>query len=635
MDAGPSAPELSHSHPSDFFDRQNPDPEDSDLQSELMFDWDWFRPKLIDDDTALFHPHSELSRCGNLVRPAPDEVPFYDADRCGALVDEVNRHYGDRQNRGQLEVQLMEYLNGCVFFVERENLYYVLLRDQQRKGLEYSKLPSFFCEMKVVTNVRNKWVGQGEPPRKRRRKRREGEEERGEAEAEAGGGPGSDLQLGNYEQQKTEVPLGIWWREKRHKMRVEKIEYDPSRKPGFEDVGFMDGEEELGKHRCKLYNEWNGLPFFRRKTLLQLAVEYGPDGEQFVRETILLFLRHVYMLCDDDPVKVLYLLFWVAWKRLHPEMTPQVFIGIVGPAGVGKSLLLEILQQLFGKENAVYMERAKNFTNEFGSVVFTDKVLIMADEVNFAKTDEVSARLKTLVTAQETERQKKFGDIHQTKNHLGFLFSTNKPEAFPVDFLQRRGVLFHVPPTFLDKPKQERDAYFNALHARFDGNQTHFDPVVVQRAYETLDAWFHGFQLLGGFKGWTPFHNRITTNELRVTRVLMLEHDPIKNWWWNCLQRKPNNLESVSGLAAQNGPLSVPDSKVDPGHKLWPRYLENASQLMHAFNSSQGKNMNWAHFDNGFAPLIGRRNLAEHPFMPMILPRYEDAVKIFENAFLD
>jgi hypothetical protein len=114
--------------------------------------------------------------------------------------------------------------------------------------------------------------------------------------------------------------------------------------------------------------------------------------------------------------------------------------------GVGKNLLFEPVQRIYGLNQALISE--DELFGKFGSCWQLDKQFIIGDEVQGAhdkfKTIE---RVKLLITAPEIWSEEKYKPKFCVPNTMNFAFLTNNPDPFYIAEQDRRFWIWEIPQT--------------------------------------------------------------------------------------------------------------------------------------------------------------------------------------------
>ena len=112
----------------------------------------------------------------------------------------------------------------------------------------------------------------------------------------------------------------------------------------------------------------------------QLDLNYNPDArcERFLNELVLPMLR------DKNAIEIIQLYFGQCLLR---ENISQTFMILSGPASVGKSVLVNIIEKILGEENVVEFH-PECLSNPFEMVSYSGKSLLTAKDV---ENDALSA----------------------------------------------------------------------------------------------------------------------------------------------------------------------------------------------------------------------------------------------------
>ncbi len=206
------------------------------------------------------------------------------------------------------------------------------------------------------------------------------------------------------------VPGDKFWKEhpKRHQ-----------RKLVFKPGGATDPTE---------YNLWRGFGVKPRK------------GWQFQRR----LLRHIReVICRRDKRKFKYLISYLAWSVQNPDKHAGVIIMLKSRTqGTGKSTLGKLMLDIFGTHGALIDDKDRllgRFTDWLETVCF-----VLAEEILWAGDHKASDKLKSLITGDTIQIERKYGSCRQITNRLKILATSNHDHSTAAGVRDRRNVVYEV-----------------------------------------------------------------------------------------------------------------------------------------------------------------------------------------------
>lgn len=378
---------------------------------------------------------------------------------------------------------------------------------------------------------------------------------------------------------------------------VRQIICDFSKPPLFHQVNKedkKDGRLYIDQKDFEFFNLWSGLPFFRPRLFnseLTSITDFQSITSNF-KMPIFLFVYHLFVVICKRRMEVYkYVLRWLVLKRIMPSKKMGTLLLLVGDQGIGKSMFMQIIANLFGN-SSIYMQRTGDiFTSRFASSAWIGKCIVLADEVSTNSKDEstVSNNLKSMITGNTITAEKKFNDRIEISNSLGFILSTNdKDTPLPFDLFIRR-----IFPLDVSTEKLGDKEYFELLVKVFsiDRNlEGNFRRIEQQEslAYEAIDAFLHvcasDNSLMKGFKP----ENMPETEELISYR--MQNMDLYERWWDLCLRKrcicglsKPG-IKDLGEFYRENGNYrSLLQPQVEREDNEWPAGHAKITNLEVAF----------------------------------------------------
>ena len=232
------------------------------------------------------------------------------------------------------------------------------------------------------------------------------------------------------------VPADKFWKE--HPKRNQK-------KLVFKPGGTADVSE---------YNLWRGF-----------GVQPRTGWEKQYR--LLQHIREVICRCDHKKFK--YLMRSLAWTVQNPDKHSGVIIMLKSrKQGTGKTTLGNVMLDIFGEHGSRIDDKDRllgRFTDWLETVSF-----VLAEEILFAGDPKSNDKLKSLVTGDTLQVERKFGSCRQIPNRLKIIATTNHDHAVAAGVQDRRNVVYDV-----SDERAGDKAWFDSLYRDLaDGGTSEF-----------------------------------------------------------------------------------------------------------------------------------------------------------------
>lgn len=270
---------------------------------------------------------------------------------------------------------------------------------------------------------------------------------------------------------------GDWWLDSPNRRQYRRIVFDPADVPGPD------------------YNLWKGLNY--------------ADEEPGTCDKFLSHLKTV--LCHDDEEHFQWLLGWMAFAVQHPDCPPGSAIVLQGEEGTGKSFFAKQFGKLFGV-HFKHITDTKHLTGSFNAHLH-GCVLLFADEAFYAGDKSQDGKLKTLITEEFIQIERKGFDVEQAKNTVHVIMASNSDWVVPAGRTARRYFVLRV-----DKARANDTAYFDDVEAELENG-----------GYAALLQLLLNFDL----STWDRYNVPVTP-ALRDQQRRSL--DPLESWWLNRLE---------------------------------------------------------------------------------------------------
>jgi hypothetical protein len=196
-----------------------------------------------------------------------------------------------------------------------------------------------------------------------------------------------------------------------------------------------------------------------------------PKFESYLREVI----------CNADQKAFEALRDLVYWKIQNPTEPLEIAVALIGPPGVGKTKLGQILARIFGESRFVHHTNPEAAASHFNAEL-EGAILVLFDECFFGHDAKIKGRLKSLITSPTLMIEPKGFDRYPARNSLMVMFASNETAALPIDGDDRRVLVLKV-----SNAHAEDHAYFADLDAALGGGE------LAAFTYAALHADLTGF----------------------------------------------------------------------------------------------------------------------------------------------
>ena len=278
-----------------------------------------------------------------------------------------------------------------------------------------------------------------------------------------------------------------WWLSQPARREYRTIDFNPG--------GTKEGE----------YNLWQGFPVIARAGDCHLFW-------QFVQEVI----------CAGDAKQYQYLRRYMAHTIQRPGERPEVAIVLRGGQGTGKNTFVET----FGALVAPHFGTVNQMDQVIGrfNAHLMNRLVIHANEALWGGNKTEAGKLKAMITDPTFLIEQKGVDSIPISNYLRIFVSSNEDWAVPIDFDDRRFVIFDLSNCY----KQDQD-YFAAIYAERDRGGR--EALMYDLRYEDLEG----------------FHPRNKPRSRFGFDMKVRSADTVTRWLYECLQ--------AGKLVGEPGPL--------------------------------------------------------------------------------
>jgi len=285
--------------------------------------------------------------------------------------------------------------------------------------------------------------------------------------------PGEDGKPGKW------VPLGKTW-------------FNTARRREYDSVVFLPGVD-AGPRKLNL---WRGF-----------TVDPADDREGWSK-----LKDHILQnIAGGDQVSYDYIMNWLAFSVQHLDKPVRTALVLVGPKGVGKSILSVIFGHLFG-EHHFATARPGDVLGRFNShLEFT--LTVGLEEAVAPESRAQDSVFKDLINSDRLTIEEKFMGVWAVPNRLRIILTSNNDHVVRADGHDRRYAVFSVSHPHLADP---------------DARRRYFGELVEQMESGGYQAML-GELLARDVSSWNP-EKIPETEALRRQKLLNLSTDPVRSW---------------------------------------------------------------------------------------------------------
>jgi Family of unknown function (DUF5906) len=294
--------------------------------------------------------------------------------------------------------------------------------------------------------------------------------------------------------------------------------------------------EPKGTNNPRVFNLWRGYGVEPQKTRQQLSP----------------LLRHIWeVICRKDREKLRYLIRWLAWAIQNPDKHPGTVIVLKSrKQGTGKSTLGAVMLKIFGVHGA-QIDDSNRLLGQFNDWI-EPVSFILAEEILWAGDHKTTDKLKSRITSDTIQIERKHGGIHQITNRLHVLMTTNHDHAVGAGVGDRRFVVFDV-----SDHVANNKAWFDRIYGDMNGGGAGEFLDYLQKL--ALGNW-HPRQILKTAE--TVEQQRMSGDSISQWAQACIEADAIIGDWQGDLRRwsaSKHLREAYHGYCKQRGVRPVND----------------------------------------------------------------------------
>jgi hypothetical protein len=239
-------------------------------------------------------------------------------------------------------------------------------------------------------------------------------------------------------------------------------------------------------------------------------------------------LRHIFqIICRRDKAKFKYFIRWLAWAVQNPDKHSEVVIVLKSrKQGTGKSTVGAVMLKIFGPHGALVDDKDR-LLGRFNDWLETTS-FVLGEEIMWAGDHKSTDKLKSMITADTVQVERKNGAIRQIKNRLHPMMTTNHDHAVDAGVGDRRNVTLDV-----DDERACDETWFGPLYRDLeDGGIREF-------------FWFLKNLRLG------DWHPRQIIKTAETTEQQRMSADSISQWARACIE-----ADSIIGGSQSSYPTS-------------------------------------------------------------------------------
>jgi len=155
-------------------------------------------------------------------------------------------------------------------------------------------------------------------------------------------------------------------------------------------------------------------------------------------------VRHIWIvICRRNKKKFKYLMRWLAWAVQNPDQQACAVIVLKSRReGTGKSTIGVVMLKIFGQHGAL-VDDSERLLGRFNDWLETTS-FVLAEEILWANDRRTADKLKSRITSDTLQIERKNGAIRQVANRLHMIMTTNHDHAIGAGTGDRRFVVFDV-----------------------------------------------------------------------------------------------------------------------------------------------------------------------------------------------
>lgn len=155
-------------------------------------------------------------------------------------------------------------------------------------------------------------------------------------------------------------------------------------------------------------------------------------------------LRHIFqIICRRDKAKFKYLIRFLAWAVQNPDKHSEVIVVLKSrKQGTGKSTVGVVMLKIFGPHGTLIDDKER-LLGRFNDWLET-KSFVLGEEIMWAGDPKSTDKLKSIITANTLQVERKNGAVREIPNRLHPMMTTNHDHAVAAGVGDRRNVVFDI-----------------------------------------------------------------------------------------------------------------------------------------------------------------------------------------------
>lgn len=170
------------------------------------------------------------------------------------------------------------------------------------------------------------------------------------------------------------------------------------------------------------------------------------------------FVDLVRLVLDNDEVAVNFLLDTMAWLIQQPAKKLAYMVLLIGPQGIGKSLICEMLSELVGRQNTAF-PTIEAIKSSFTGWLSSAQLIVIHELEQLGR--EVASRIKHWITADTLLINAKNVPEYPIRNFANIFACANHDDAAHLDHDDRR--VF----SWISQATKREPAYYATLYQWF------------------------------------------------------------------------------------------------------------------------------------------------------------------------
>lgn len=138
-----------------------------------------------------------------------------------------------------------------------------------------------------------------------------------------------------------------------------------------------------------------------------------------------------------------WILNWLAYPLQYPGSKLNSALMLVGPSGVGKGFLAQLMTAIYGVDN-VWKTMLSSLENDFNKGLATAQMVIIEEADQKGGSPKVYNRLKDMITDPMVRLEPKGVDAMMIPSRFNFMLQSNHIDVLPIESFDRRFGVFEI-----------------------------------------------------------------------------------------------------------------------------------------------------------------------------------------------